>query len=119
MEGEEKKNEKQEFFFFILKKGMNTKLFYSTSFFLFFVFLILFIFFFLLLLADPWEKWATLRSANFDSTINVYEESVRAKVKRVVFASTNHTQHALSAKGPNEYVAPLPVFFFNLLLMYY
>eukprot|EP00026_Physarum_polycephalum_P014933 Phypoly_transcript_15502.p1 GENE.Phypoly_transcript_15502~~Phypoly_transcript_15502.p1 ORF type:complete len:287 (+),score=53.04 Phypoly_transcript_15502:22-882(+) len=52
--------------------------------------------------ADPWEAWKVLRAANFDSTVNVFEESVRAKVKRVIFASSNHTQHGLSAKGPND-----------------
>ncbi len=47
------------------------------------------------LAADPSPEadWDSVRRNNIDATFNVFTECVRAGVKKLVFASTNHTQH--------------------------
>ena len=42
---------------------------------------------------SPGASFEEVLSANVVATYNVLEEAKRANVKRVVFASTNHTQH--------------------------
>jgi nucleoside-diphosphate-sugar epimerase len=44
---------------------------------------------------SPWEN---VLSQNIVTTYNVFEEARRSKVAKVVFASTNHTQHAYTMK---------------------
>jgi nucleoside-diphosphate-sugar epimerase len=45
-------------------------------------------------LSDPHAEWADVRKHNIDASINVWNECVNSKVRRIVFASTNHVQHA-------------------------
>ena len=42
---------------------------------------------------DPHGSWESMLKNNISATYNVLEESRRAGVKKVVFATTNHTQH--------------------------
>ncbi|NKB65813.1 MAG: NAD-dependent epimerase/dehydratase family protein [Candidatus Latescibacteria bacterium] len=42
---------------------------------------------------DPAGSWESMLKNNIIGTFNVLEEARRAGVKKVVFASTNHTQH--------------------------
>lgn len=42
---------------------------------------------------DPSASWASVRENNIEATYNVLEECCISGVKRVVFATTNHTQH--------------------------
>jgi len=44
---------------------------------------------------SPWEN---VLNQNIITTYNVFEEARRANVTKVVFASTNHTQHAYTMK---------------------
>jgi len=51
---------------------------------------------------SPGASFEDVLSANVVATYNVLEEAKRAKVKRVVFASTNHTQHGSSCARPDS-----------------
>lgn len=42
------------------------------------------------------QDWDAMKAANFDATFYVFRECARAKVRRVIFASTNHVQVLLS-----------------------
>jgi len=53
-------------------------------------------------IADPYSTWSTLKSPNFDAVVNVYDECVRAKVKRLIFASSNHTQNGVLTTDPTK-----------------
>ena len=47
------------------------------------------------LAADPSPRapWESIREHNLEATYQVFEECRRSGVKRLIFASTNHTQH--------------------------
>ena len=52
---------------------------------------------------SPTGSWESMLQNNISATYNVLEESRRARVKKVVFASTNHTQHGYTIGGsPDE-----------------
>ncbi len=52
---------------------------------------------------SPTGSWESMLQNNISATYNVLEESRRAGVKKVVFASTNHTQHGYTMGGsPDE-----------------
>jgi nucleoside-diphosphate-sugar epimerase len=52
---------------------------------------------------SPAGSWESMLKNNIIGTYNVLEEARRAGVKKVVFASTNHTQHGETmAASPNE-----------------
>jgi len=51
----------------------------------------------------PWASWLELRGPNFDAVVNVYDECVHSKVKRVIFASSNHTQNGPLMSDPKNY----------------
>lgn len=42
---------------------------------------------------NPDAFWESVRENNIEATYRVFEECIRSGVKRLVFASTNHTQH--------------------------
>jgi len=50
--------------------------------------------------AIPFPPLDVILRNNVHATYNVLEESVRAKVKRVIFASTNHTQNGGTVSDP-------------------
>ena len=51
----------------------------------------------------PTGTWESMLNNNIIGTFNVLEEARRAGVKKVVFASTNHTQHGETmTDSPNE-----------------
>jgi nucleoside-diphosphate-sugar epimerase len=54
------------------------------------------------LAADPLTdaSWESILHNNIIATYNVFEEAVRAGVLKIVFASTNHTQHDYIGKTP-------------------
>jgi nucleoside-diphosphate-sugar epimerase len=54
------------------------------------------------LAADPSTEasWESILHNNIIATYNVFEEARRAGVLKIVFASTNHTQHDYIAKTP-------------------
>ncbi|HEY50701.1 MAG TPA: NAD(P)-dependent oxidoreductase, partial [Dehalococcoidia bacterium] len=54
------------------------------------------------LAADPLTEasWESVLHNNIIATYNVFEEAVRAGVLKIVFASTNHTQHDYVGKTP-------------------
>ena len=47
------------------------------------------------LAADPRPEasWESIKKNNIEATFNVYNEVKNAGVKKIIFASTNHTQH--------------------------
>ena len=47
------------------------------------------------LAADPRPEatWETIKKNNIEATFNVYNEVKNAGIKKIIFASTNHTQH--------------------------
>ena len=47
------------------------------------------------LAADPRPEasWESVKKNNLEATYNVYNEVKNAGVKKIIFASTNHTQH--------------------------
>ena len=45
---------------------------------------------------SPMAPWESVREHNIEAMYQVIEECVRARVQRLVFASTNHTMHGLS-----------------------
>ena len=45
---------------------------------------------------SPFGDWDSMRDNNISATYNVLEECRRAGVRKVVFASTNHTQHGVT-----------------------
>ena len=52
---------------------------------------------------SPTGSWESMLLNNISATYNVLEEARRAGVKKVVFASTNHTQHGYTMGGsPDE-----------------
>ncbi len=52
---------------------------------------------------SPSGSWESMLNNNIIGTFNVLEEARRAGVKKVVFASTNHTQHGETmTDSPNE-----------------
>lgn len=58
--------------------------------------------------ADPSPKapWESIRDNNIDATYNVFEACVNAGVKRMIFASTNHTMHGHTIKTTPETLDP-------------
>lgn len=42
---------------------------------------------------NPASPWESINRNNIQATFNILEECRRSKVRRLVFASTNHTQH--------------------------
>eukprot|EP01102_Stenamoeba_stenopodia_P019695 TRINITY_DN7495_c0_g1_i1.p1 TRINITY_DN7495_c0_g1~~TRINITY_DN7495_c0_g1_i1.p1 ORF type:complete len:281 (-),score=59.69 TRINITY_DN7495_c0_g1_i1:85-927(-) len=52
---------------------------------------------------SPFAEWGELKIHNIDASYNVFEAARLAKVRRIVFASTNHTQHGLSVA---DFAAP-------------
>ena len=42
---------------------------------------------------DPGAAWEQVLQHNITATYNVFNEAVRAGVRKIVFATTNHTQH--------------------------
>lgn len=50
---------------------------------------------------DPRAGWDSVRRNNIDVLYNVLEECVRARVRKVIFASTHHTQHGLTMRDGN------------------
>lgn len=54
------------------------------------------------LAADPLTDapWESVLNNNIVATYNVFEEARRANVSKIVFASTNHTQHDYVGKTP-------------------
>lgn len=42
---------------------------------------------------DPRAPWSSLRKNNIEATYQVFEECRRSGVRRLIFATTNHTQH--------------------------
>ena len=44
--------------------------------------------------STPLSSWKSVLQQNIIATYNVFEEARRAGVSKIVFASTNHTQHA-------------------------
>ena len=54
------------------------------------------------LAADPLTEapWESVLHNNIIAVYNVFEEAVRAGVLKIVFASTNHTQHDYAGKTP-------------------
>ena len=51
---------------------------------------------------SPMASWASVREHNIEAMYQVMEECVRAGVKRMVFASTNHTMHGNSILSTPE-----------------
>ena len=52
---------------------------------------------------SPTGSWESMLKNNIVGTFNVLEEARRAGVKKVIFASTNHTQHGETmTDSPNE-----------------
>jgi len=47
---------------------------------------------------SPFAEWESLKQHNVDASYTVFEAARLAKVRRIVFASTNHTQHGLSVE---------------------
>ena len=45
---------------------------------------------------DPMGSWESMLKNNISATYNVLDECRRAGVKKVVFATTNHTQHGIT-----------------------
>ena len=41
----------------------------------------------------PEASWESIKKNNIEATFNVYNEVKNAGVKKIIFASTNHTQH--------------------------
>jgi nucleoside-diphosphate-sugar epimerase len=50
--------------------------------------------------ADPFPSLDLLLNSNVRATYNVLQECVRSGVRRLIFASTNHTQHGLVVADP-------------------
>lgn len=46
--------------------------------------------------------WESMYKNNFEATWNVFKECVDAKVKRIVFASSNHVQNAATIDDPSR-----------------
>ena len=42
---------------------------------------------------DPGAEWSSVRDNNIEATYRVFEECRNSGVERIVFATTNHTQH--------------------------
>ncbi|MEM7029419.1 MAG: NAD(P)-dependent oxidoreductase [Chloroflexota bacterium] len=53
---------------------------------------------------SPRASWDSVLNKNIIATYNVFEEARRAGVKKIVFASTNHTQHGETMQNltPNQ-----------------
>jgi len=48
------------------------------------------------------ENWEHMWKNNFEATYNVFQECVRSKVKRMIFASSNHVQNGLVINDPRN-----------------
>jgi len=46
--------------------------------------------------------WKEMWKNNFEATYNVFRECINSKVKRIVFASTNHVQNGFTVKDPKR-----------------
>ena len=55
---------------------------------------------------SPMAPWERVREHNIEAMYNVVEECVRARVRRLVFASTNHTMHGNSILSTPETLNP-------------
>ena len=55
---------------------------------------------------SPMASWESVREHNIEAMYQVMEECVRAGVKRMVFASTNHTMHGNSILSTPETLDP-------------
>lgn len=55
---------------------------------------------------SPGSPWESIRDNNIDATYNVFEACVKAGVKRMVFASTNHTMHGHTIRATPETLDP-------------
>ncbi len=50
--------------------------------------------------SEPEDTWEDILANNIVATYNVFEEARRAKVSKIIFASTNHVQHDYIGKTP-------------------
>jgi NAD+ dependent glucose-6-phosphate dehydrogenase len=55
---------------------------------------------------SPMASWESVRAHNIEAMYQVLEECVRAGVRRLVFASTNHTMHGNSILSTPETLDP-------------
>lgn len=55
---------------------------------------------------SPMAPWESVREHNIEAMYQVVEECVRARVRRLVFASTNHTMHGNSILSTPETLDP-------------
>jgi nucleoside-diphosphate-sugar epimerase len=55
---------------------------------------------------SPAASWESVRENNIEATFQVFEECRRAGVERLVFASTNHTQHGNTMRTTPETLDP-------------
>lgn len=55
---------------------------------------------------NPSAVWESIRKNNIEATYQVFEECVRSKVKRIIFASTNHVQHGNTLMTTPETLDP-------------
>ena len=55
---------------------------------------------------SPDAPWDSIRDNNINATYNVFEACVRAGVKRMIFASTNHTMHGHTLRSLPENLDP-------------
>ncbi|HAA77382.1 TPA: NAD(P)-dependent oxidoreductase [Candidatus Latescibacteria bacterium] len=55
---------------------------------------------------SPTSGWESIRDNNIDATYNVFDACVTAGVKRMIFASTNHTMHGHTIKTTPETLDP-------------
>ena len=52
---------------------------------------------------DPGTAWEQVLEHNISATYHVFNEAVRAGVRKIVFATTNHTQHGYTMdRGPES-----------------
>ena len=60
------------------------------------------------LAADPRPEasWESVKKNNIEATFNVFNEGMKAGVKKIVFASTNHTQHGDTLLTTPETIDP-------------
>lgn len=55
---------------------------------------------------SPGAPWDSILTNNIEATYNVYEACVKAGVKRMIFASTNHTMHGHTIRTTPETLDP-------------
>lgn len=56
---------------------------------------------------SPEASWESVKKNNIEATYNVFFECMRAGVKKIIFASTNHTQHGDTLLTTPETLDPL------------